>query len=162
MILLSLDMSSKCTGWAVFSDGKYVDSGVIKEPSYRGKSADRYPQRAARVGALMAAEVFKVVQKYDPDKIIAEEIEVRGLQGVKSVKSLAAFHGMFMLTILDYISKLEFIAPTTWRSKIKLKKNGDWKLSAVKMVRYLLNMELSDSDHDRAEAILIGYSLFSK
>jgi len=161
MKILSLDMSSKCTGWAIFIDGIYSESGVIKEPSYKGKSNDKYPQRSARVGSLMSTQIKCIVDTHNPDIIVCEEIETRGLQGVKSIKSLAALHGMLMYVILPYIDRLQFVAPTTWRSKIKLKKDGDWKQSAVKKVNQLLNLNLNDSDHDKAEAILIGYSLIN-
>jgi Holliday junction resolvasome RuvABC endonuclease subunit len=109
----------------------------------------------------MSTQIKCIVDTHNPDIIVCEEIETRGLQGVKSIKSLAALHGMLMYVILPYIDRLQFVAPTTWRSKIKLKKDGDWKQSAVKKVNQLLNLNLNDSDHDKAEAILIGYSLIN-
>ena len=159
MKILSLDLSTKASGWAVFEDGILTKSGTIEKQKYPGFSSDRYPKQSALLGAKMADAVEILVDEVLPDKIIIEEASIQGKMGVKSVKGLIQLHGMILDRIQEYLDDVVMLAPSGkngWRVVLGLKKNGDWKASAVKMANELHGLELTDDKHDEADAILIG------
>jgi len=167
MILLSLDLSTKCSGYSVFTDDKLTDYGSFAEGKYKHKSLDRYPAKSAKVGKIMAEKVMELVSEVKPDKIVIEEISVGGKQGVLQVKSLAAFHGMLMYLLHDQIDIVYFMPASGklkshgielpgWRKILQLKKNGDWKASSVKRANEIYGLNLEYADDDIADSILIG------
>ena len=164
MKLLSLDLSTSCSGWSVFQDGKLVEYGSIPEPTYKGKSKERYPQRSGRVGKLMAEAIEDLVMEINPDIIVIEEASANGIAGVKSIKGLIQLHGMvlYLLSSLKVYDTIIMISPREWRNIIGLKKEGDWKIASVKKVNKLLNLQLTESEHDVADSILIGLSFYGR
>ena len=165
MILLSLDLSTKCSGFAIFTDGELTRVGHFSEPKYKGKSKDRYPAKSTRTGKLMAELLMELIAEVKPDKIVIEEISVGGRQGVLQVKSLAAFHGMMMYLLHDRIDSVYFqpcsgklkshgIELFGWRKILQLKKNGDWKASSIARVER--DFGITPENDDEADAILIG------
>lgn len=167
MKILALDLSTKCSGYSVFTEGKLTDYGSFVEGKYKGKSKDRYPAKSAKVGKIMAEKVMELIEAVNPDKIVIEEISVGGKQGVLQVKSLAAFHGMMMYLLHDQIDIVYFMPASGklkshgvelpgWRKILQLKKNGCWKKSAVQRVNSIYGLNLEYDDNDIADSILIG------
>ncbi len=160
MKLLSLDLSTSNSGWAVFQDGKLTEYGNIPEPKFKGKSKLRYPQRSGIVASLMAVSIEQLILDTKPDHVVIEEVCPGGIAGVKSIKSLCQLHGiiLYLLYRCNYsgFDNISMLAPSDWRKAVGLKKNLDWKLSAVKKVKELLSITLNESEHDVADAILLG------
>lgn len=156
--LLSLDLSTSCSGWSVFDDGKLVEYGNIPEPCYKGKSKEKYPQRSGRVGKLMAEAIESLVIKLNPDIIIIEEASANGIAGVKSIKGLIQLHGMvlYLLSSLKIYDTIVMISPREWRGAVGLKKNGDWKQSSVNLTNKLFGLNLTLTENDISDSILLG------
>jgi Holliday junction resolvasome RuvABC endonuclease subunit len=169
MKLLSLDLSTKSSGFAIFESGKLQKSGVIPRQTYKGHSKDKYPTKSAKLSKLMAEKVAELVEEVDPDFIVIEEISVGGKQGTTQVKSLPVLHGILMYLIIDRIDTTYFMPPggkmkshgvelSGWRNvlKPKLRKNGDWKKSSIKRVEDDFGIKCATDDE--SDAILIGAS----
>lgn len=160
MKLLSLDLSTSCSGWSVFQDGKLVEHGSVKEGKYKGKSLQRYPQRTGRVSKMMCEELLQIIIKVNPDKIVIEEAAANGIAGVKSIKSLCMAHGQLLLLILQaelpVYDSITFLSPREWRGAVGLKKNGDFKASSVQSANKLFGLNLDLTQHDISDSILLG------
>lgn len=159
MKLLSLDLSTSNSGWAVFQDGKLIEYGNIPEPKYKGKSKEVYPQRSGRLGKMMATSICELIIEKTPDKIVIEEACPNGIAGVKSIKSLCMLHGSLLTKMqllgMGQYDTLEFLSPREWRKVFDLKKNGDWKASSLKLANKMFNLNLTDDDI--SDSILLGY-----
>jgi Holliday junction resolvasome RuvABC endonuclease subunit len=83
MKLLSLDISSKCTGWSVWENGTLDGYGVIET-----KSKDGWGKRLTE----FRESLNSVFEDYSPDSIVVENI-YRGPSAI-SFKVLAFFHGV--------------------------------------------------------------------
>lgn len=158
--LLSIDASMKNTGYAIFNDTKLIEYGVIPEQRYKGQHLDRYPKKTSKSGILMAEQISILVKTENPDKIILEEAIPAIKSGIKSIKGLVMMHGIILYLLSEYIDLIQFVTPGEWRnaSKIKLKKNGDFKKSSVSLVNDIFKLNLNYTQHDIADSILIGYS----
>jgi len=142
--------------------------GAIPQQNYKGHSKEKYPQKTARLAAGMAEVIDELIEDHTPDKIIIEEISIGGKCGVKQIKGLAMLHGMVCYLLNNGARHIDFVEfmPCSgggkggilpgWRSLLKLKKNGDWKASAVKRANDDFKLKLKYDDNDVADAILIG------
>ena len=169
MLVLALDISMVSTGWSIFSDEKLQEYGVIKETRYKGYANHRYPVRTAKVGKFMTDDIVRLILEKQPDRIVIEEVSIGGLAGVKSVKGLIQVHGMLMyfLEVHGLLEKVTLIPPQGkdgWRTYLNVKKNGDWKATAVKKVNhdFLMVNKLTEDQHDVAESILLGHCFVLK
>lgn len=169
MILLSLDLSTSCSGFSIFEDGKLQKYGAIPKQTYKLHSRDKYPKKSVLFAKLMADKVVELIREIQPDFIAIEEVSVGGKQGVLQVKSLPMLHGMVLYQIPDLLDSVYFIPCSGkvkshgieingWRTKkgITLQKNGDYKKAAVKRANLEFGLELTDDDHDIADSLLIG------
>lgn len=162
MKIMSLDLSTKCSGWAVFEEGELTEYDNIPEQRYPLCSKDRYPVKSAKLGIAMANKIKELIDIHLPDRIVIEEASVTGRMGVKQVKGLIQLHGMVLDRIEDRLDTVTLIAPSGkngWRPVLELKKNGDYKASAVKMTNEMFDLELVYDQHDIADAILIGAAI---
>ena len=82
MKIFSVDQASVITGWALFDDGKYIDSGVIKK-SKDIPIADRVP--------AMALAICAKIKEVQPDVVVIEDIQNQN--SVKTVVDLARLQG---------------------------------------------------------------------
>lgn len=147
MAFISLDTSTKKTGYAVYSDtGELLTSGVVTN------SSDDYIVRAN----FMADFLGELSQIYGATHLCIEELKV--LKNQKTLTMLAITQGI----ILRELSHLpvQFVAPNVWRSLFKIpNKRADAKKKAISLVERNLGKTVTD---DEAEAILIGRFFFKK
>jgi len=165
MKILTIDASTKCTGYAFFVENELIFYSHIKELKYKGKSKDRYPAKSAKCGYHMADKIHELILEHKPDVILIEEISIGGKQGTAQVKSLAALHGMILYKNIEYVDRIYFMPASGkmkshgvdlkgWRTILGLKKSGDWKKSSMKMVKEKYGIEVENDDE--SDAILIG------
>ena len=153
MILLSLDLSSKSSGWAIFKDSMLIDSGCVTSSS---------TDLMKRIN-VMKDGIKTIVEKYNPDKVVAEEVRPEnGMQNVKTHRALMWVQGAIALMLYDYNKKieLELIYPSSWRAAIGIKtgrgiKRTSLKEKDIQFVKENYNLDVND---DEADAICIGYS----
>ena len=153
MILLSLDLSSKSSGWAIFKDSMLIDSGCVTSSS---------TDLMKRIN-VMKDGIKTIVEKYNPDKVVAEEVRPEnGMQNVKTHRALMWVQAAIALMLYDYNKKieLELIYPSSWRAAIGIKtgrgiKRTSLKEKDIQFVKENYNLDVND---DEADAICIGYS----
>lgn len=92
-INLSLDISSVCTGYAVFEDKDLISFGKI-EP--KGNTVSEKLHEFYRT-------VYNLCSKYEPDSIAIEAL-YRG-PNAKTFKTLSMFHGIVFLVCQEKLSK---------------------------------------------------------
>lgn len=151
--LLSLDTSTTSTGWAVFQNGIYQDSGVIDEFK---KEKNGYK----RLG-LMVKKLLMYIEQLNPDIIVIEKDVVFGNMKVIDMlmKIIGAVYGFCLKNEIIYY---EF-APSEWRKYVKLqafgRKRTEFKQASIKYVKDNFNKEVND---DEADAICVGIAYCKK
>ena len=133
--LLSLDTSTTSTGWAVFQNGIYQDSGVIDEFK---KEKNGYK----RLG-LMVKKLLMYIEQLNPDIIVIEKDVVFGNMKVIDMlmKIIGAVYGFCLKNEITYY---EF-APSEWRKYVKLqafgRKRTEFKQASIKYIKDNFNKE---------------------
>ena len=151
--LLSLDTSTTSTGWAIFKDGEYQESGVIDDFKKVKNGYERLK--------LMTKELLDSIGQLKPDIIVIEKDVVFGNMIVIDMlmKIIGAVYGFCLFNGITYY---EF-APSEWRKYVKLqafgRKRDEFKKASIKYIKDNLNMDVND---DEADAICIGLAYCKK
>lgn len=151
--LLSLDTSTTSTGWAIFKDGEYQESGVIDDFKKVKNGYERLK--------LMTKELLDSIGQLKPDIIVIEKDVVFGNMKVIDMlmKIIGAVYGFCLNNGITYY---EF-APSEWRKYVKLqafgRKRDEFKKASIKYIKDNLNMDVND---DEADAICIGLAYCKK
>lgn len=151
--LLSLDTSTTSTGWAVFQDGVYQDSGVIDKFK---KEKNGYKRLE-----LMTKELLMSIEQLNPDIIVIEKDVVFGNMKVIDLlmKIIGAVYGYCLFNGITYY---EF-APSEWRKYVKLqafgRKRNEFKQASIKYVKDNFDKEVND---DESDAICVGIAYCKK
>lgn len=144
MKILSLDLSTKSSGYAVFEDEVLVDYGVIK-------STDK--ELLVR-GNYMAEFVRLLCEKYGKfDLVGIEDLKIIHNQSV--LVMLAQVQGMVLRELKD--QDVKFVFPTVWRKEFKL--NGKRAEAKAKAIELCTELGYEVECDDDAEAILLGIYL---
>ena len=141
--LLSLDTSTSSTGWAVYVNGEYQESGYIK-PDGDNKLIS------------MVCKLFSLIGMKNPDVIAAEEMVVT--RNAKTARNLTMVLGALLGKCLDNHIDWQTLRPTEWRKLIdpgkKPRKREELKEWSKQKVKDLFDIDnVSD---DVSDAILIG------
>lgn len=159
--LLSLDTSSTITGWAIFEDGEYKESGIF-DWSHIKETENRL--------TLMYMKIIQHIQKYHPDILVIEKDVVGSgkKMNMSTINTLIKLIGgiwayciqLNMDTTMNYsdgdfkIFYYEF-TPSEWRNLIGIKgRNRDeYKTASIQRIKNVYN---KDTDDNEADAINIG------
>lgn len=119
--LLSLDMSTTCTGWSLFDieTHKLITYGILKGKNIKDSSTQRATLRKME---KMAKDILLVIEAYAPSKIIIEEIA--GSRNRIGQKTLDMLHGIVWKEIDKYLDLVEYydVSGTYgWRTHLNLK-----------------------------------------
>ena len=124
--LLSLDMSTKSSGWSTFDmmTNELLSYGRIE------KYKEEEPDMRKRVMYMMD-NIRLVIDKYEPCKVVMEDV-VPTINNSCTVKALAilsgAVTGMCHTLGLEY----DFVSVATWHSELGiLKSKGDLKKQSI-------------------------------
>lgn len=154
MKILSLDLSTKSSGWAVFENGILIDYGCISSSS---------TDLLKRIN-IMLDGLKEIFEKHsDIEKVYAEEVRPEnGMQNLKTHRALMWLQGAVALLIYNFNKKieLELIYPSSWRASIGIKtgrgiKRTSLKEKDIQFVKENYNLDVND---DIADAICIGYA----
>lgn len=141
MKILSLDLSTKSSGYAIFEDEKLIESGVI-----RNSDNDLLVR-----GNYMAEFVRLLCEKYGRFDLVGIE-ELKVLSNQATLVKLAQVQGMVLRELKD--QEVKFVMPTVWRKGFKLNvKRADAKARAIELCTELGYTVECDDD---AEAVLLG------
>ena len=157
MNLLSLDLSTHSSGWAIFEDDVLKDYGCITSSS---------TDVIKRIH-IMIDNIAKILDKNKIDKIIVEEVRPEGGYGVGNIKTHKALMWLQAATAFlihdNYSSiEIEYIYPSSWRAALNIKNGRGIKRQTLKeadiaFVKEKYNIDVND---DIADAICIGLSFF--
>ena len=151
MIILSLDISTKSTGYAIFKDKELIDSGVIAPT---GEVITRIEKIANAVNDLML--------KYSPDIIYAEEPEPAFVKNnIDVYRKLTFAHGAIAIVLNHYHKEMQLCTASHWRKQVGIKTGRGITRAQLKPLDIAKANELfnlNTKNDDLADAILIGWS----
>ena len=152
MKILSLDLSSKSSGYAVFEDNLLLDSGCITSAS---------TDVIKRI-YVMRDKIQEILKQYNIDKVVLEEVRP-DFQNAHTYKILTWVQAAIVFAIYDVNKKIEieYLQASSWRSKIGIKtgrgvKRESLKTKDIEFVRENYGLDVND---DEADAICIGHSV---
>lgn len=123
-MILSLDASTTCIGWAVFEEDNLIEYGRI-EPTEKGLDW------RDRVHNLLP-QLEKLILKYKPTKIYQEDVPMGGSGGAMILAQLNYLQGV--LSVIEKIySDIEYISVGTWRKDIGINSGKDQRRDAKKI-----------------------------
>ena len=160
-ILLSLDTSSTKTGWAIFGNGIYEESGVL-DWSHVKETEDRL--------LIMYIDIIQLINKYEPDILVIEKDIVGSgkRQNMSTINTLVKLIGgvwaycvqLNMDTPMDFqigefnVYYVEY-TPSEWRKLVGItaRKRDDCKAASIKRIKDVYSLNVDDNE---ADAINIG------
>ena len=147
MKILSFDQASVIAGWALFEDGQYTDSGVIKK-SKDTPIADRVPS--------MALAICKKIKEVQPDVVIIEDIQNQN--SVKTVIDLARLQGGIIMYCANKGIPIKIYHPSTWRRELGFTQGTKTKRDDLKKqaTEYVKELGFNVASEDESEAICIN------
>lgn len=97
MRILSLDLSSKSSGWCVAEDGKIIDYGCISSTS----------TVLLKRLSLMKTEIQEIIKKYDIKEIVAEDVPGGAIGNSHTQTVLLWLQGIITLTAYEIDPKIK-------------------------------------------------------
>lgn len=143
MKLLALDTSLSSTGWALFIDGEYENSGYIDNHDSKDKIYD------------MGDKILKLLRDIQPDCVITESpVVTRNAQVQRRLSKLV---GVVFGWCLENLSGYDEMRPTEWRKYVGIqqgkKHRDELKQESIDLVKAELGIDVID---DEADAVLLG------
>lgn len=116
MKLLSLDASTKATGFAVYIDGELKDYGCIT-----ASSTDLFKRIHKMVDAI-----DELIKKYQIEKLVLEEVrpdEMGARSNLATHKALMFLQGAIAMMVHDNHQKItiDYLYPSEWRKCCNIK-----------------------------------------
>jgi Holliday junction resolvasome RuvABC endonuclease subunit len=146
--VLSIDQSTRCTGWACFIGGKYLDSGIIDMSKSKLETNERSFE--------MAKSIWKVIKKFKPTHLILEDVQQQS--NAKTMIILARLSGMVIGYAEAHGVKTHILQPAKWRAALSYSqgskvKRAELKQQSIDYVKEHFNLDLTE---DECEAIAEG------
>lgn len=146
--VISLDQSTRCSGYAFFLNGEYVESGIIDMSKSKLDTDERSFE--------MAKELWEVMRKYKPNVIILEDVQKQ--TSVAIVKILARLQGMLIGYAEAHGAKVHILLPSQWRKAVEFNqgpkvKRAELKQQSIDYVKEHYDLALTD---DESDAICLG------
>ena len=145
MKVLSLDLSTSCTGFAIFNTEEkhmLLTSGII-EPDNKGLAKLEYPEKQLIRMQRLSENILILIESQKPDLIVIEEITGSGVSSRLSQKTLDGFHYVLLGKIQAHIKKVKYIdvsGPYGWRFFLNIRLADQDKI--LNKERKVLNKKL--------------------
>lgn len=148
MKILVFDQSTRCSGWAYFLDGEYVESGIVDMSKSKLETDERSFE--------MAKELWKIIKKYKPNELVLEQVQNQS--NTKTVIILARLAGMIIGYAEAHGVKTHTIEPAKWRRALSYRqgpkvKRAELKQQSIDYVKKNLGVDMPE---DQAEAVCEG------
>lgn len=147
--MLSLDCSTKCSGLAVWDNGKFTKSHIIDMSKIKDVE-ERQKQ--------MGIELWKGLEYYHPSIVYVEDTYCHGNPEVQ--KKLNRIQGVIFAWCITNDAEFHCIMPSSWRKYIKEFPNGKGiKRQEQKnfSIAYVIEKyNITPKSDDESDAILIG------
>ena len=137
-MILSLDASTTCIGWAVFEEDNLITYGRIK-PTEKGLDW------RDRVHNLLP-QLEELILKYNPTDIYQEDVPMGGAGGSMIIAQLNYLQGV--LSVIERLySNIQYINVGTWRKNIGINDGKDQrrnakKIKSIEKANELFNLDL--------------------
>lgn len=147
--LVSLDCSTKCSGLAVWDDGKYVESHIVDMSNI--KDAEERQKE-------MGVKLWKGLDYYSPSIVYIEDTYCHGNPEVQ--KKLNRIQGVIFAWCITHNAEFHCVMPSSWRKHIPDFPNGkgvkrqEQKNFSIKYVEQKYGF--TPKTDDESDAILIG------
>lgn len=130
-LLMSLDLSTTCTGWSVFNieTQELLHYGTIK-PSTKGLSKMVYPQQQLTKMIDLSIKIKTLIENYKPSLIVIEEIA--GSKQRLGQKVLDGLHWIVLYHIQELIPIISYYDVTGmngWRTHLGLRLSEQDKIN---------------------------------
>lgn len=147
--VLSVDQSTKCTGYAMFVSGEYVESGIIDMNKSKLETSERSFE--------MAKAIWKLVKHYKPDHLILEDVQLQQ-NNAKTMLILARLQGMVIGYAEAHKVKTYLVPPSQWRAQLHYSQGPKVKRAELKQqsIDYMKNNFGLILLEDQAEACCIN------
>lgn len=148
MRLVSLDQSTRCSGYAYFEDGKYIESGIVD----MSKSKLETDKRSFE----MAKELWKIIKKYKPDELVLENVQQQSNPATMII--LARLAGMIIGYAEAHNVHVHILLPSQWRKALGYSQGAKVKRQELKQqsIDYVKENFGFNATEDEAEAICEG------
>ncbi len=178
MRVLALDASTKC-GWALFVDGKLVESGALPPVSIEDFNVNDdphlspfYPYNVVYGARLIAKQCVDICYAKNPDVIVVENTNKGKNRHTQRI--LEFIHYVLLSKFEDRPWLIRYMDTSEWRKLVGLWMSKDDKKNnrqvstgkkrgkitkkhlAVRMVNEKFHKSLKLKDNDEADAILLG------
>lgn len=137
-MILSLDASTTCIGWAVFEEDNLIEYGRI-EPTEKGLDW------RDRVHNLLP-QLEQLILEYKPTMIYQEDVPMGGAGGSMIIAQLNYLQGV--LSVIERVySNIQYINVGTWRKNIGINSGQDQrrnakKIKSIEKANELFNLDL--------------------
>lgn len=130
--LLSLDLSTTCTGYAIFdaNANTLLDTGRLKPSTKGGVNKMTYPRQQLTKMLDLSAQILTLIETVKPSAIVIEEIA--GSKNRLGQKTLDGFHFILVQAIVKYLDVVEYYDVTGsagWRTHLQLRLSEADKLA---------------------------------
>lgn len=150
--LLSLDQSTRVSGWAVFNGASLEDCGKFEAS---GEIGERL--------VTIKEEIISLIEEQNVTKVVFEDIQLQNnvVNNVVTYKNLAMVFGVILEYLEEENISYDIVPSSTWKSKlgIKGKTRPEQKKNAQQQVLDTYKVKASQ---DTCDAICIGASTFIK
>ena len=146
--VLSLDQSTRVSGYCLFQDDQYICSGVIDMSKSKLDTYERSFE--------MAKALWQVIKEYKPEFLVIENVQQQS--GVQTVIILARLQGMIIGYAEAHGIKTHILSPTEWRAELKYTqgpkiKRAELKQQSIDYVKTKYGFNLSE---DECESIALN------
>lgn len=144
--ILALDQASRCSGYAVFQEGKLIASGTF---TYDDSD---FSLRLVKI----RNKVISLIEEYNINKILLEDIQLQGqTNNVTTYKALAEVLGVLEELARELNIPHELVHSQTWKSTLGIKgrDRATQKRNAQAFITEVYGLKVSQ---DQSDAICIG------
>ena len=147
MKILSFDQASVVTGYSLFDNNQYIESGVIKKRTDM-PIAERVP--------AMALAICSKIKEIKPDVVVIEDIQNQS--SVKTVIDLARLQGGIIMYCVSKGIPIEIYHPSEWRKALQFTQGARVKRDDLKKqaTEYVKNLGFNIESEDESEAVCIN------
>lgn len=149
MVVMSMDQSTRCSGYAVFENNKYVASGIVDMTKSKLDTDERSFE--------MAKALWRIIKQYKPEHLILEDVQQQ-TGSPKVIIILARLQGEIIGYAEAHKVKTHIILPSVWRAQLSYKQGPKVKRAELKQqsADYVKNKYGFDLSEDENEAIALN------
>lgn len=148
MNILSLDLSTKSSGWCVSINNKLIDYGCIQSSS----------TNAVKRIFIMKDNIKEIIKKYNIEQIIIEEVRT-DYQNNHTYKILTWLQAAIVFATYEINPEIqiEYMQASSWRSKIGIHTGRGIKRNTLKQedIKYVKNKYNIDANDDICDSICL-------